>query len=163
MTRVTLALCTLVLSIGTAAAADVAECATIKDEAVRLFCYDRAAGRSPAGEITPAPPDTQPAPASEASSPEPASKPVVPVATKPPARIESRIDGRFSGWVQGTRFQLENGQTWEVIAVGRVAVARQESPSVVIKRDLIGQYQLAVDGVKERAIVRQVEEVGATP
>jgi hypothetical protein len=73
-----------------------------------------------------------------------------------PERIESRITGAFSGWAQGTRFQLENGQTWETVTVSRVSVGRQDSPKVVIKRDFIGQYQLAVDGVQQRVVVRPV-------
>ena len=143
---------------GGATAADFAECASIKDEAVRLFCYDRAVGRSTAvspSEIAPAPLGTHPAPTGEAPSPEPRPAPVA-----APERIESRIVGPFSGWTQGTRFQLENGQTWEAVTVARVQAGRQDSPKVVIARDFIGQYQLAVDGVKQRVVVRRVE---ATP
>lgn len=158
MKRAGLALC-LTLSIGSATAGDIAECMSIKDEAVRLFCYDRAAGRgsaASAAEIAPAPLDTGPPPTGEAPSPEPK-----PASVKSPERIESRIVGRFSGWAQGTRFQLENGQTWEAVTVTRFSAGPQDSPKVVIKRDFIGQYQLAVDGVKQRVVVRRVEAAPA--
>ena len=158
MKRVMLAL-SLTFGVGGASAADVSECMTIKDEAVRLFCYDRAAGRSSAAspsEVAPAPLNTSPPPIGTAPSPELKPAPVA----APPERVESRISGVFSGWTQGTRFQLENGQTWEVVTVARVAAGRQESPKVVIARDLIGQYQIAVDGVKQRAVVRRID---ATP
>lgn len=154
MKRAILALC-LTMSLGGAAAADMADCLSIKDDAVRLFCYDRAAGRASAAssaEIAPAPLDTRPPPTGEAPSPEPK-----PASVAAPARIESRIVGTFSGWAQGTRFKLENGQTWETVTVARVSPGRQESPKIVISRDFIGQYQLAVDGVKQRVVVRPVE------
>jgi hypothetical protein len=153
--RATLALWLMTLSLGSATAADLAECAAIKDEAVRLFCYDRAAGRSSAAspaEVAPAPLDTKPAPTGEAPSPEPK-----PATVKAPERIESRIVGRFSGWAQGTRFQLENGQTWEVMTIARFQAGPQEAPKVVIARDFLGQYQMSVDGVTPRVVVRPVE------
>lgn len=149
----------LTLSFGGASAADVAECMTIKDEAVRLFCYDRAAGRGTAAssaEVAPAPLNTSPPPTGEAPSPEPKPKPAS-ASVAAPERIESRIVGKFGGWTQGTRFQLENGQTWEAVTVSRVSPGPQDSPKVVISRDLVGQYQLAVDGVKQRVVVRRIE------
>jgi hypothetical protein len=145
----------LATTLGSAGAAEVADCLSIKDDAVRLFCYDRAAGRSSAAsaaEIAPAPLATSPPPTGEAPSPDPR-----PATVAAPERIESRIVGPFSGWAQGTRFTLENGQTWEAVTVARVSAARQESPKVVIRRDFIGQYQLAVDGVQPRVVVRRVE------
>lgn len=157
--RATLALCWGILSIGAASAADLAECAAIKDEAVRLFCYDRAAGRGSAAspaEVAPAPLDTKPAPTGEAPSPEPK-----PASVKAPERIESRIVGSFAGWAQGTRFQLENGQTWEVMTIARYQAGRQDAPKVVIARDFIGQYQMSIDGVPQRVVVRRVEAAPA--
>lgn len=153
MKHASLALC-LMLSFGGAVAADMSDCLSIKDDTVRLFCYDRAAGRSSASssaEIAPAPLDTRPPPTGEAPSPEPK-----PASVAAPERIESRIVGKFSGWTQGTRFQLENGQTWETVTVARVSPGPQDSPKVVISRDFVGQYQLAVDGVKQRVVVRPV-------
>ncbi|MGH8518013.1 MAG: hypothetical protein ACREUE_11190, partial [Panacagrimonas sp.] len=96
--------------------------------------------------------NTSPPPTGDAPSPEPKPAPVA-----APERVESRIVGSFSGWTQGTRFQLENGQTWEAVTVSRVAAGRQDSPKVVISRDFIGQHQLAVDGVKQRVVVRRIE------
>jgi hypothetical protein len=144
----------LALSACAASAADLAECRSIKDDAVRLFCYDRAAAAASVAENAPASP-AQPAPPAGAA-PSPASG-AGPVAAPVPERVESRIVGSFSGWAQGTRFTLENGQTWEAVTVARVAVGRQDSPKVVIARDFIGQYQLAVDGVKQRVVVRPVD------
>lgn len=154
ISRATLVLC-LALPLAGASAADIADCLSIKDDTVRLFCYDRAAGRSSAAsaaEIAPAPLSPSPPPTGEAPSPEPR-----PASVQAPERIESRIVGAFSGWTQGTRFELENGQTWEAVTVARFSAGRQDSPKVVISRDFIGQYQLAVDGVKPRVVVRRLE------
>ena len=77
-------------------------------------------------------------------------------AVKEPKRIESRIAGAFSGWQAGTRFTLENGQTWEAVSLTRFS-AKLDSPKVVIEKDLIGQNQLSVEGYKDRTVVRRIE------
>ena len=160
--NVALALGLMLSSIGAASAADVSECMTIKDEAVRLFCYARAAGRGPAAapsETAPAAVATPPPPtvdAAPAPSPAPVPAPVAKPAVKEPKRIESRIAGAFSGWQAGTRFTLENGQTWEAVSLTRFS-AKLDSPKVVIEKDLIGQNQLSVEGYKDRTVVRRIE------
>lgn len=153
--RATLALYfTLLLPAASAWSADISECMTIKDEAVRLFCYDRAAGRGSAaspGEVAPAPIAAPLPPTGEAPSPAPVVK------VKEPKRIESRIVGPFNGWQAGTRFKLENGQTWEAVSLTRFS-AKLESPKVLIEKDLIGQNQLSIEGYKDRTVVRRIDD-----
>lgn len=156
MKHASLGMLLLALTSGSAAAADLAECAAIKDEAVRLFCYDRVAGRADAG--TSAPAATAPAPAAATSAPAAAAAvaPAAPAAEALPKRIESRLVGTFSGWHPGTRFELENGQVWEVISLSTFN-GRGEAPKVVIERDFLGQNHFAVEGVKPRPIVRRAD------
>jgi len=149
---------TLLLPAAPAWAADISECMAIKDEAVRLFCYDRAAGRGAAaspGEVAPAPLAAPLPPTGEVQSPTPVPAPVA--KAKEPRRIESRIVGPFNGWQAGTRFKLENGQTWEAVSLTRLS-AKLESPKVVIEKDLVGQNQLSVEGYKDRTVVRRIDE-----
>lgn len=159
--RATLALSfTLLLPAAGVGAADIGECMTIKDEAVRLFCYDRAAGRGSTadpGQVAPAPLAAPLPPTGEAPSPTPAPAPVAKSPAKEPKRIESRIAGPFHGWKAGTRFKLENGQTWEAVSLTQLS-ARLDSPKVVIEKDLIGQNQLSVEGYKDRTVVRRIDD-----
>lgn len=130
-------------AINAAGAADVSECVPISDDVVRLFCYDRAAGRAvaaPAMELESA--------ASAAAEPEKAAKPA--------KRIEARIVGPFAGWSAGTRFTLDNGQVWQAVGSG-THYSKSEAPAVVIERDFLGQNLMTVEGVKSRAIVKLVE------
>ena len=146
---------------GPSLAADLGECVGIKDDAVRLFCYDRVAGRPPGAASAAATPAASPAASAEASvsapvvAPAPAAAPEADK-SKPPKFTKSRIAGTFEGWSRGTRFKLENGQTWEAIGPG-THHSKRESPEVTIERTLIGQTLMSVEGVSSRAIVRQVE------
>ncbi len=159
--RLGLALCALA---GGVSAADLGECVSIKDDAVRLFCYDRVAGRAPSSSAnlgaSAAPGAAIVAPSSPAAAPAPAA----PVAAAPvaetapePKRIESHIVGSFDGWRQNTWFKLENGQTWESIGTVVVNVRKIESPAIVIERDFLGQLKMKVDGVSARAAVRRLD------
>lgn len=145
-------------------AADLSECAGISDDVVRLFCYDRLAGRSqpsaPAREPAKAmaPPASTPAGPVEPAVPETAGPaPAEPAPTaSDPKRIEARIVGRFEGWSKGTQFRLDNGQVWEAVGAG-THYSKLEAPKVVIERDFIGQHLMSIEGVKSRALVRRAE------
>jgi hypothetical protein len=141
----------LVLLTSHARAADLASCVPLQDDAARLACYDRAAGRSSAAPNTAAP-------AAAAQAPAAVAAPALPPAetAKPPRFIHSRIVGPFTGWRRGTRFTLANGQTWEAIGPG-TQDGSSESPEVTIERTLIGQTLMTVQGMKARAIVREVQ------
>lgn len=145
-----LGLLSVSLAVTVASAADLAECVGIKDDAVRLFCYDRAAGRTPTSMET----SGSPAVASPTAAGVPA--PAASVPAEAPTRVESRIVGGFDGWRQGTKFKLENGQTWEAIGTSTFNTRTMDAPSVLLERDFIGQMKLSVDGVKPRAAVRIV-------
>ena len=132
-----------------ASAADLGECIGIKDDAVRLFCYDRVAGRASSAS---APTDSTPPPA--------VATPAAAATTEPTEakRIESRIVGSFDGWRQGTRFKLENGQTWESIGTSTFNVRKIEAPTVVLERDFLGQLKMKIDGIGTRVAVRRIDE-----
>lgn len=147
---------------GSIHAADLSECRNIRDDAVRLFCYDRVAGP----ESKPAEPEQKteeptaaaPAPSTEPEAEKAQSVPAPETKSKPKKqRIEARIVGKFEGWSRGTRFKLDNGQTWESVGAG-THYSKSEAPAVVIERDFFGQNVMAVEGVKSKAVVQRVEE-----
>ena len=147
----------LALLAGGTQAADLAECRKIGDDAVRLFCYDRAAGRPAAASAETQTDASVPAQAAAEASAT-LTVPAEPVPSgKPETPIESRIVGKFEGWGPGTKFKLENGETWEAVGAG-THYSKSNAPKVVIERDFIGQNLMSVEGVKSRAIVRRVED-----
>lgn len=157
---------------GAAHAAELKDCVDISDDVVRLFCYDRAVGRkadgarsdaAPVAELPKSVPAEQAAPAptvsavTQESAPEREPAPAAePAPTPNPKRIEAHIVGRFEGWSTGTKFVLDNGQTWEAVGAS-THYSKSESPKVVIERDFIGQHLMSVDGVKSRALVRRID------
>ncbi len=57
--------------------------------------------------------------------------------------IRSRVVGPFRGWSGETVFQLENGQIWKQRVPGRW-FHRAESPDVVVRRNIMGYWELRV-------------------
>jgi len=71
--------------------------------------------------------------------------------------IESSIEGRFRGWrSKGERFELTNGQVWQMTSAGRFAI-NVENPDIIIRRGRVGGYYLRVDGYGTEAKVRRVK------
>ncbi|MDR2872125.1 MAG: hypothetical protein LBV45_06320 [Xanthomonadaceae bacterium] len=72
--------------------------------------------------------------------------------------IISIISGTFTGFAQGRRFQLENGQIWEQIEPASLAGVRQENPHVAIRPSMIGNaWYMQIRGYNTTAKVRRVE------
>lgn len=59
--------------------------------------------------------------------------------------IETRIDGKFSGWYGKTVFKLENGQEWTQTESGQFSNGKYDHPKVKIKPMLLGSWLLYVE------------------
>src|SRR5215471_9839843 len=59
--------------------------------------------------------------------------------------VESRIDGKFSGWLGHTVFHLENGQEWTQAESGTFSNGTYDHPKVRVKPMLLGSWLLSVD------------------
>jgi hypothetical protein len=58
--------------------------------------------------------------------------------------VESRIDGKFSGWYGKTVFRLENGQEWTQTESGSFSNGKYDHPKVRIKPMMMGTWLMAV-------------------
>jgi len=58
--------------------------------------------------------------------------------------IESRIDGKFSGWYGKTVFKLENGQEWTQTESGSFSNGKYDHPKVRIKPMILGSWLVSV-------------------
>jgi hypothetical protein len=59
--------------------------------------------------------------------------------------VESRIDGKFSGWYGKNVFKLENGQEWTQAESGSMQTGVYDHPTVKIKPMLVGSWLMYVD------------------
>ncbi len=73
----------------------------------------------------------------------------------PEGEVVSTIPGEFTGWSRGTRFELENGQVWEVTDGGSF-VARLSNPTVRIRPGSFGSFFLSVPGYNTQARVKRI-------
>jgi len=145
---------------GTALADDAAmlRCRSITDSTARLACYDAIA-------ITPAPPG---APAAAKTVPDQATQQATqrqqfglentPQPGAPPVldAIESSIPGPFEGWRGNARFQLANGQVWQVTD-GSSAFENLNNPKVKIRRGALGAFYLEIEGTNRSPRVRRLQ------
>lgn len=76
--------------------------------------------------------------------------------SKAPERIESTIEGTFTGWEGDTVFRLANGQVWKQVQADSFYI-NVENPKVTIKRAIFGSYLLSVEGFGSSVRVRRVE------
>ena len=60
--------------------------------------------------------------------------------------VESRINGKFSGWRGQSTFHLENDQEWTQAESGVGDCATTDHPKVKIKPMLLGSWLMYVDG-----------------
>ena len=71
--------------------------------------------------------------------------------------VTSNIIGEFKGFRGGTTFQLENGQTWQVVEGELGGIKAMTNPKVTIRPGLIGGWRLQVNGYNSVAKVKRVQ------
>ena len=129
-------LLTLMLGSATATAADLAECARIAADAPRLACYDHLARAAPAAGLGA---ETLPARSAPADS-----------------RLSATLVGDFSGWKQGTRFTLDNGEVWSVIGDDEFDCQTLHNPKVTVEKGLLN-YWARFGDIPRTAKVRRIK------
>ncbi|NIW23919.1 MAG: hypothetical protein GWN29_04770 [Gammaproteobacteria bacterium] len=141
---------------------DLARCAEIATDTVRLACFDALAReleeRTDTNRTTPEPNEELPAAGIPQDINEDAfgAELIGGREALGPDEIQSRLIGEFTGWRGNTTFTLENGQTWRQAEGGRL-VFRADAPLITIRRGAFGSYRLTVEGVNRAVRVRRVE------
>jgi hypothetical protein len=138
----------LFLLISSAALANDAallRCRGIADPTARLVCYDA---------LVLAPAEGKPA-QDEVSQPQQFGLPRETNTTTLKA-IESNIPGHFEGWRGNARFQLANGQVWQV-ADGSSVFHEIDNPKVSIRRGVLGAFYMEIEGTNHSPRVRRLQ------
>ena len=73
-----------------------------------------------------------------------------------PEEIASRISGILEGWGPRSKFQLENGQVWQVSDESS-AVVYLKSPKVTVQRAMLGGFVMDIEGAPRSPRVRRLE------
>lgn len=143
-------------------ATDLARCAEIETNAVRLACFDvlaRELGSDGNAErAAPEPAVSESANTMPATGNEDAfgAEFIRDAEAQGPSQIDSRLVGEFSGWRGNTTFTLENGQVWRQSEEGSLFF-RSDSPLVTIRRGAFSSYRLSVEGINRAVRVRRIE------
>ncbi|WP_199100523.1 hypothetical protein [Dyella sp. ASV21] len=69
--------------------------------------------------------------------------------------IQARVQGSFAGFNGHSEFTLDNGQMWKQADTTSISCLAADSPKVTIRRSLLGNWMMAVDGCSTTtAVVR---------
>lgn len=144
-------------------AADLPNCAPIRNDAERLACYDAWAAREqPAAAAAPiSAPVTAAAPV--------AATTVTPLSSEQKFGIEekiARVDqqeelhtrfiGEFRGWEPKQKFTFENGQVWQ-IADGSAGHYNIDNPEITISRGMFSAFFLHVEGLNKAPKIKRIK------
>ena len=124
--------------------ADLLRCASERDNAARLTCFDTLAAAATARQT----PQGKAAAVVQAFG--------APTAADNTTSIESEIEGLLEGWGPNTHFRFKNGHVWRVVD-GSSAVLYLKNPKVTIRRAALGSFLMELEGSKETARVRRVQ------
>lgn len=145
-------------------AANLARCAEIATDTVRLACFDALARELvPQGNTERAAPQAvteavvESMPETESGNEDVFGAELIGESrAQGPDEIQSRLVGQFTGWRGNTTFTLENGQVWRQAEADRL-IYRAESPLITIRRGAFDTYRLSVEAVNGSVRVRRIE------
>ena len=82
-------------------------------------------------------------------------KPVFYPKNEKAAPVEARVQGEFAGFRGRSEFTLDNGQVWKQADSSQISCTPSSNPKVTIRRSLMGNWMMAVDGCRDTtAVVR---------
>nr|WP_199047552.1 hypothetical protein [Dyella sp. ASV24] len=84
-------------------------------------------------------------------------KPVFYPTSEKAGPVTAHIQGHFSGFGGRGQFTLDNGQVWQQADSTKIYCSDADNPKVTIRRSLMGNWMMAVDGCSDNATVRRVK------
>ncbi len=165
--RVSFAALALALAATDTRADELTRCAAIDAPEKRLACYDRLAGRPPAGSASASGAGTAraaalpaatlvggPAPPTPAASPGTSfgdNRPRFSAAAEEPASIQAVVVGITQSRAGPMRLELDNGQTW---TVSDSDVRLERGDPVTIRRASLGSYLMQTPSRRSYRVMR---------
>lgn len=147
--------------------AELLRCRQISDASQRLRCYDAlpVAGATASAAVAAPARAASPAPvvAATAGATPPAASPAADnfglegrgIGTRVEA-IETSIVGNFEEWGPNYRFNLANGQVWQVVD-GSIGFRASSDSRVKIRRGMLGTFYLELVGTNRSPKVQRVQ------
>ncbi|AIF47117.1 hypothetical protein [Dyella japonica] len=71
--------------------------------------------------------------------------------------VQAHVQGRFNGFNGHGQFTLDNGQVWQQADSTSFACASDDNPKVTIRRSLMGNWMMAVDGCNDTTSVKRIK------
>lgn len=71
--------------------------------------------------------------------------------------VSAHVQGHFNGFNGNGQFTLDNGQVWHQADGTKIACLSADNPKVTIRRSLMGNWMMAVDGCNDNAVVKRVK------
>ena len=86
-----------------------------------------------------------------------AGKPVFYPSKEKAGPVQARVQGEFVGFNGHGEFTLDNGQVWKQADSTRISCMTSTNPKVQIRRSLMGNWMMAVDGCNDTTSVVRVK------
>jgi hypothetical protein len=80
-------------------------------------------------------------------------KPVFYPSSEKAGPVQARLQGEFTGFSGHAEFTLDNGQVWKQADNTRLSCMTSSNPKVSIRRSLMGNWMMAVDGCNDTTSV----------
>jgi hypothetical protein len=71
--------------------------------------------------------------------------------------VVAHLVGSFTGWSNGKKFTLDNGEVWEQLDDTAVSHSAIQNPKVTISSGAFNAHYLSVEGVFDSVLVRKVK------
>lgn len=84
-------------------------------------------------------------------------KPVFYPSSEKAGPVQAHVQGHFTGFNGQSQFTLDNGQVWQQADGTKVSCLSSDNPKVAIRRSLMGNWMMAVDGCSDNATVKRVK------
>jgi len=84
-------------------------------------------------------------------------KPVFYPSNEKAGPVQAHIQGQFAGFYGHSEITLDNGQVWKQADSSQISCTPSANPKVTIRRSLMGNWMIAVDGCRSTTAVARTK------